>query len=76
MLDMINLLPVLRDEIVSASDVRNRTNAERMNGLKNWILLKYFQMGKGWLTEDEVQDLREWTFDIDVDDPRFLTEYS
>ena len=33
-------------------------------------------MGKGWLTEDEVQDLREWTFDIDVDDPRFLTEYS
>ena len=73
---MINLLPVLRDEIVSASDVRNRTNAEQMNGLQNCILLKYFQMGTGRLTKDEVQDLREWTFDIDVDDPRFLTEYS
>ena len=30
-------------------------------------------MGKGSLTEDEIQDLKEWTFDVNVEDEHFLT---
>ena len=32
-------------------------------------------MGKGWLTDDEVQDLKEWTFELNVEDDRLLTRF-
>ena len=63
---MANLLPVLRDEIIVASDV---------SGLQNYLQekIKYFQMGKGGLSKEEVQDLREWTFELDVEEEDLLT---
>ena len=39
------------------------------------ITIKNIQMGKGGLSADEVQDLREWTFEMDVDDEHLLTKY-
>lgn len=30
-------------------------------------------MGKGGLSKEEVQDLREWTFEMDVDEEDLLT---
>ena len=32
-------------------------------------------MGKGGLSADEVQDLREWTFELNVEDEDLLTKY-
>ena len=32
-------------------------------------------MGKGWLTDDEVHDLMEWTFEMNVEDERLLTRF-
>ena len=67
---MTNLLPVLRDEIIVASDV---------SSIIKWphkgITIKNIQMGKGGLSADEVQDLREWTFEMDVEDEHLLTKY-
>ena len=39
------------------------------------ITIKNIQMGKGGLSADEVQDLREWTFEMDVEDEHLLTKY-
>ena len=47
---MINLLPVLRDDIVSASDVRNSSNAERMNGLKTvYVFSQWIEYYPVWI---------------------------
>ena len=67
---MTNLLPVLRDEIIAASDVSGLQNSLQE---KNKIL--QIQMGKGGLSEEEVQDLREWTFELDVEEEDLLTRY-
>ena len=36
---------------------------------------KYYQMGNGGLSKEEVQDLREWTFELDVEEEDLLTRY-
>ena len=35
--------------------------------------IKYYQMGNGGLSKEEVQDLREWTFELDVEEEDLLT---
>ena len=63
---MKTLLPDLRDKILAASNVKVQSKSFQAYNSK-------FKAGEGSLTDVEIQDLREWTFTMDVADEHLLT---